>query len=470
MSIFISYSSHDLAYATKIVNELRTNNKKVWYAKDSVKTGDFYAEEIDEALENSKYFILLFSRHSQLSRHVKRELSIAVDHNNIKIYVVRLEELIPVKGMRYLLKTIQSHDLFYENFDSNVSDFLNQVFFNSKLKQDKIHVQEQRFNNAENSELYRFEEKIISWYKRNNFPEWETPARSEIKDIEYFSSLFGSKVLELPKEIGMCIKIKQIDFCDNSISSLPVEIGNLTMLNRLWLANNNLNSLPKEIGDLVSLNTLRLENNNLTVLPDEICKLDKLSLLDLSHNKLILTDSQIIWIKNLINNNCNVYIDEDIFYESADRFDQINEKTNELVKQYTQILNSREGLTIALLSKIDHIHSTNLPNDPLYQKRMQYFLNTYHFLFQNDLTDEILSMCNEIVINEHATLDNIDLACSMLVEIESSVKMVIMQILYGYISMDQNIEKNSLSLFLRIANNLNVDTSNLELFVSPITV
>ena len=125
--IFISYSSRDLNYAEKIVQALRENGKKVWFAIDSIKVGENYAEAIVDGMSSARSMIILFSSNSVKSKHVKIELNLALD-KNVKIYPVRLEDILPDTTMQYYFITSQWYDLFYEEFDSGLDKFISATF------------------------------------------------------------------------------------------------------------------------------------------------------------------------------------------------------------------------------------------------------------------------------------------------------------------------------------------------------
>ena len=77
--IFISHSSDDSNHAGELAQLLSKQGFKPWLAKSDIPLGGNFAEEITRAIKDSNYFIVLLSRSSIASPHVKREVSIAVD-------------------------------------------------------------------------------------------------------------------------------------------------------------------------------------------------------------------------------------------------------------------------------------------------------------------------------------------------------------------------------------------------------
>ena len=73
---FISYTKNDLNWAKRVVEILENHGYTVYYQKEDSK-GDFI-EWIDQAINASRNFIVLWSKSTDKSRHCKRECRIAV--------------------------------------------------------------------------------------------------------------------------------------------------------------------------------------------------------------------------------------------------------------------------------------------------------------------------------------------------------------------------------------------------------
>ena len=116
--------------------------------------------------------------------------------------------------------------------------------------------------------------------------------------------LEGNKLTSLPKEIGLCKNLRKIDLNDNRIKSLPKDIGNLKKLETIWVdtglgSGQNLTSIPKEIGLCTNLKEIEFGHNKLTSIPKEIGKLKNLTELDLENNKLTSIPKEIGLCKKL---------------------------------------------------------------------------------------------------------------------------------------------------------------------------
>jgi len=78
MSVFISYSHKDAAFADRLAVALIAKSIKVW--KDSWKTlaGDSFVRKIQAGIEGASHFCLVLSRHSMRSKWVEKEIEQAL--------------------------------------------------------------------------------------------------------------------------------------------------------------------------------------------------------------------------------------------------------------------------------------------------------------------------------------------------------------------------------------------------------
>jgi len=122
---------------------------------------------------------------------------------------------------------------------------------------------------------------------------------------------------ELPKEIINLKKLKEINLCYTLISKIPRELFNLISLEKIYYNTfadmYPIKELPNGINNLINLKIFHFQSAGLKKLPKEIGNLINLAELDLRNNpNLILTQEQKEWIKELENNGCKVYIDDDL--------------------------------------------------------------------------------------------------------------------------------------------------------------
>ncbi len=123
---FISYSQEDKAIADSICQALENDGLKCWYAPRDVEIGADWDASIMEALASSSVMILVWSSHSDKSRHVKRELAIALDDVGVSLIPYRTEVIEPSK-LRYYLGSIQWLDASSPNPDSNLQLLIRKV-------------------------------------------------------------------------------------------------------------------------------------------------------------------------------------------------------------------------------------------------------------------------------------------------------------------------------------------------------
>ena len=76
-SCFISYSSHDQAFAERLHADMRAKELRVWYAPEDLKIGDRFQERIEESLRVFDKVMIVLSEASVESRWVEREVNAA---------------------------------------------------------------------------------------------------------------------------------------------------------------------------------------------------------------------------------------------------------------------------------------------------------------------------------------------------------------------------------------------------------
>jgi len=104
--VFISYSSPDRALAHDLCVHLEAQQIPCWIAPRDVVPGSDFPGSIVDAIDASKVMILIFSKNSNNSPHVVRELTRAVTRN-ILIIPFRIEDILPTKNMDYLINVAQ---------------------------------------------------------------------------------------------------------------------------------------------------------------------------------------------------------------------------------------------------------------------------------------------------------------------------------------------------------------------------
>lgn len=110
-TVFVSYSSKDEAAAFAVRDALEAAGLACWVAPRQLEGGSGWAAGIVDAIKASRLVVLLFSRHSNESPQVVREIQCAVS-NRITVLPVRIEDLAPNADMEYFLGTTHWHTAF----------------------------------------------------------------------------------------------------------------------------------------------------------------------------------------------------------------------------------------------------------------------------------------------------------------------------------------------------------------------
>jgi tRNA A-37 threonylcarbamoyl transferase component Bud32 len=121
---FISHSSQDRAAALAIRNQLEQDGLSCWMAPEDVRAGYNWNEEIVDGIASSRSMILVVSKRSNESPHVMREV-LALEGK--PLFVVRIEDVEPSKGLRFFVQGIQWLDAFGDAFERRIADLCDDV-------------------------------------------------------------------------------------------------------------------------------------------------------------------------------------------------------------------------------------------------------------------------------------------------------------------------------------------------------
>src|SRR6476661_11285008 len=102
--VFISHSAQDRNVAEKICAALEQNGIPCWVAPRDVRPGKSFPGEITRAIQQSKVMLLIFSRASNSSEQVLREVQLAVD-SHLPIVRLRIADTPLSDDLRYYLST-----------------------------------------------------------------------------------------------------------------------------------------------------------------------------------------------------------------------------------------------------------------------------------------------------------------------------------------------------------------------------
>ena len=113
--VFISYSSKDREAADAVLQALETSGISCWIAPRDVTPGVEYAQEIVEAIEGSKFLLLILSASSNDSSQVIREVERAVS-KKVPILPFRIEDIGLSKSMEYFVSSHHWFDASQQTF------------------------------------------------------------------------------------------------------------------------------------------------------------------------------------------------------------------------------------------------------------------------------------------------------------------------------------------------------------------
>jgi TolB-like protein/Flp pilus assembly protein TadD len=104
--IFASYSREDQAQVFPIVDKLRERGINIWIDQEGIHGAKLWSQEIVNAIDNSKVFILFASTKAFLSKNVTKELALASESDK-HILPIFIEDAEIPAAMKYQLAGIQ---------------------------------------------------------------------------------------------------------------------------------------------------------------------------------------------------------------------------------------------------------------------------------------------------------------------------------------------------------------------------
>ena len=100
--VFISYAADDRLAADAVCSRLEHAGFRCWIAPRDVVPGSEWASAIVEAIGAAPVFVLVFSAHTNASRHVRREVELAIQSGQI-VVPFRIEAAEPEGSLRYYI-------------------------------------------------------------------------------------------------------------------------------------------------------------------------------------------------------------------------------------------------------------------------------------------------------------------------------------------------------------------------------
>ena len=120
--VFISHANADKQRAYELCQRLEnTHGVRCWMAPDDIPRGMNFAEAIVDAIERSRVFLLVFSKHTNASRYVEREVRTAADADST-IIPFRLDDEPMSNTIAFFLGHHQWVDASKGVFDDKVDE------------------------------------------------------------------------------------------------------------------------------------------------------------------------------------------------------------------------------------------------------------------------------------------------------------------------------------------------------------
>lgn len=117
--VFISYSRRDIEFVQRLAEDLQAAGLTVWYDLSGLDGGTQWGIEIQSAIENSQYFLVVLSPSSLASKWVQREFLYAEDFE-IKVIPLQYQ---PCR-LPMWLRDVQLIDMQGENYRNNFGRLL----------------------------------------------------------------------------------------------------------------------------------------------------------------------------------------------------------------------------------------------------------------------------------------------------------------------------------------------------------
>src|SRR5713101_4793563 len=86
--VFLSHSSSNRRFATKLAGDLRRHGVPVWFSQTSIIGAQQWHDEIGRALARCDWFVVILSPSSVKSAWVKRELVYALNDSRYEGHIV----------------------------------------------------------------------------------------------------------------------------------------------------------------------------------------------------------------------------------------------------------------------------------------------------------------------------------------------------------------------------------------------
>ena len=124
--IFISYCTEDTSVAESVCEALEKGGVECWMAPRDVRPGENWGRSIIKAIGSSKLMVLIFSGHTNSSRHVNNEIERAVSHR-VTIMPFRIEKVQPSEDLELFISSCHWLDAYTPPMEPKIAQLVTAV-------------------------------------------------------------------------------------------------------------------------------------------------------------------------------------------------------------------------------------------------------------------------------------------------------------------------------------------------------
>lgn len=118
--VFISYSSKEKDTAENLLSMIENAGISCWMAPRNIVPGAHWAASIAQAVRNARLLVLLFSKNSNISTQVAREVALA-DNHRIAILPIKIDNSTPDNVLEYYLSVSHWLDISQNKLEDSAS-------------------------------------------------------------------------------------------------------------------------------------------------------------------------------------------------------------------------------------------------------------------------------------------------------------------------------------------------------------
>ena len=127
--VFISYSSEDENVVRAVSNALEAEKIRCWYASRDIPPGADWPSSIVNAIQEAQVLLLIFTDFSNSSKHVSREVNIAISDGK-PVIPFKLTPNGPTEGMKYYLESVHWLDAVDRPLEESIDKLIKRVKMN----------------------------------------------------------------------------------------------------------------------------------------------------------------------------------------------------------------------------------------------------------------------------------------------------------------------------------------------------